>query len=216
MINLVKAIPLIYALAHKVRFCYRRRMGSYRFRRQLKVAAPLRIVVGASGVFDQGWVPAEVEFLNLLNLAHWQEYFGASSIDAILAEHVWEHLTWEEGLQAARNCCRFLKIGAYVRAAVPDGFHPNPTYIEQVRMGGLGLGADEHKVLYNHDTFRGLFEKAGFTVNLLEYFDSGGRFHFVEWDPGKGKIRRSKRYDARNTEGSLTYTSIILDAYKNA
>ena len=59
------------------------------------------------------------------------------------------------------------------------------------------------------------FEKEGFKVNLLEYFDQEGKFHFLEWDPAEGNIIRSKRFDERNQDGNLRYTSIILDAYKN-
>jgi predicted SAM-dependent methyltransferase len=56
---------------------------------------------------------------------------------------------------------------------------------------------------------------ADFKVNLLEYFDQEGKFHFIEWDPLEGKIHRSSRLDDRNKDGNLKFTSIILDAYKN-
>jgi len=62
--------------------------------------------------------------------------------------------------------------------------------------------------------WKSMFEEAGFIVELLEYFDSEGKFHFVDWDVGSGKINRSKRFDERNRNGILRYTSIILDAYK--
>ena len=65
---------------------------------------PCRIVVGANGIFDRGWIPTDVEYLNLLRQEHWERYFVEGSIDSILAEHVWEHLTEAEGLDvAARN-----------------------------------------------------------------------------------------------------------------
>ncbi|HEX4070229.1 MAG TPA: hypothetical protein VHX68_03640, partial [Planctomycetaceae bacterium] len=100
------------------------------------------------------------------------------------------------------------------RVAVPDGYHPDPTYIEWVRVGGSGAGADDHKVLYNCDSFRRLFESAGFDVQLLEHFDAAGAFHGVDWDPAAGTIHRSRRFDERNRDGRLNYTSIILDARK--
>jgi predicted SAM-dependent methyltransferase len=196
----------------------RARFGSYRDARRLKSiverANPLRIVLGASGIHDGGWIPTEIGVLDILNSRHWTRVFAENSIDAILAEHVWEHLTPEQGLVAACNCLRFLKLGGYLRVAVPDGFHPDPSYIDYVRVGGTGAGADDHKVLYTCETFRDLFERAGFEVELLEYFDSAGAFHAVEWDPGAGKIHRSKRFDERNQDGRLNYTSIILDARK--
>lgn len=57
-----------------------------------------------------------------------------------------------------------------------------------------------------------LFERAGFRVELYEYFDEAGTFHYREWDERAGKIWRSKRFDKRNTNGRLAFTSIILDA----
>ena len=134
----------------------------------------------------------------------------------MLAEHVWEHLTIDQGLEAAQRCFEYLKPGGYLRVAVPDGFHPDELYRHRVRPGGSGAGADDHRVLYNHITLADIFEKAGFRVDLLEYFDSEGKFHFVDWNPEDGKINRSWRFDRRNEDGATNYTSIILDAYKDA
>ena len=196
----------------------RARFGSYRDARRLRAvvrrASPLRIVLGASGIYDAGWIATEIGVLDILNERHWTRLFAKNSIDAILAEHVWEHLTLEQGLRAARNCRRFLKPGGYLRVAVPDGRHPDPEYIEWVRVGGSGAGADDHKVLYNGETFRGLFESAGMEVELLEYFDKDSVFHSVDWEPTAGKIYRSRRFDERNHNGQLKYTSVILDARK--
>jgi predicted SAM-dependent methyltransferase len=188
-------------------------LRSYRFRMRTKTR-PLRLVVGASGIYDAGWIPSDAEYLNLLNAYHWKTYFEKASIDAILAEHVWEHLTADDGLAAAGRCFEYLRPGGYLRVGVPDGFHPDPKYLDYVRPGGSGPGAGDHRVLYNHITFAGLFEKAGFDVRLLEYFDSNGKFHCVDWSPDSGKVGRSMRFDARNAGGTLNYTSIILDAYK--
>jgi predicted SAM-dependent methyltransferase len=199
-------------------FAARRRLGVFRdvrnLQKRIHQAAPLRIVVGAGGLYDPGWIPTDVDVLDILDERHWRRLFRENSIDAILAEHVWEHLTAEQGLIAARNCFRFLHPGGYLRAAVPDGCHPDPEYVERVRPGGSGPGAHDHKLLYTHESFRRLFESAGFNVELLEYFDSAGQFHSTDWDPALGKIDRSKRFDERNRDGRLVYTSVILDARK--
>jgi len=202
-------------------FSARRRLGVYRDVRNLKKrvrqsSPPLRIVVGAGGLYDAGWIPTDVDVLDILDEAHWRRLFRENSIDAILAEHVWEHLTAEQGLRAAQNCHRFLRHGGYLRAAVPDGFHPDPQYVERVRPGGSGAGAHDHKLLYNHESFGQLFKSAGFQVELLEYFDSAGQFHAANWNPAFGKIDRSLRFDERNKDGRLVYTSVILDAHKPA
>ncbi|HXY37929.1 MAG TPA: methyltransferase domain-containing protein [Planctomycetaceae bacterium] len=199
-------------------FSARRRLGVFRDVRNLKKrvrqASPLRIVLGAGGLYDPGWIPTDVDVLDILDEWHWRRLFREGSIDALLAEHVWEHLTPDEGLRAAQNCHRFLRPGGYLRAAVPDGFHPSPEYIERVRPGGTGPGANDHKLLYNNASFRSLFESAGFQVELLEYFDSASQFHATDWDPARGKIDRSQRFDERNKGGRLVYTSLILDARK--
>lgn len=58
--------------------------------------------------------------MNLLSLESWNKLSEPESIEALLAEHVWEHLTYEEGIIAAKHCYQFLKPGGYIRCAVPD------------------------------------------------------------------------------------------------
>jgi len=187
-------------------------------RYKLKIAAKRRlckIIVGAGGVCQYGWVPTDIEYMNILKKKDWEKYFYEHSIDAILAEHVWEHLTKEEAMIAAKHCYRYLKKGGYLRVAVPDGFNLNKEYLDWVKPGGIGDGAKDHKVLYNYKTFKEIFESEGFKVELLEYYDENGEFHYKEWPPDEGLIRRSKRYDKRNKGGELKYTSLILDALKS-
>ena len=188
-------------------------LAQFRLRRLAK-KGPRRIVIGAAGTAEDGWISTERQILDLLKPRDWERYFSSNSIEAILAEHVWEHLTIEEGYRAASVCFRYLRPGGYVRVAVPDGLHPDPTYMEYVRPGGVGCGADDHKILYTYMTFKQVFELAGFRVDLLEYFDEIGEFHYKEWNPNDGMIRRSRRFDKRNDAGNLCYTSIILDARK--
>jgi predicted SAM-dependent methyltransferase len=40
--------------------------------------------------------------------------------------------------------------------------------------------------------------------------------NYVDYNPDDGKINRSSRFDERNNDGSLNYTSLILDACKDA
>jgi len=175
---------------------------------------PLRLILGASGTSQPGWTHTDQRYLDLLKPVEWARLFEPASLGGLLAEHVWEHLTPEEGVLAARTCHEFLAAGACLRAAVPDGLHPDPAYIEWVRPGGTGPAATDHKVLYDYRTFSRVFEQAGFRVELLEYFDESGTFHRVDWTNERGFIGRSARYDARNEGGKLAYTSLILDAVK--
>jgi len=120
----------------------------------------------------------------------------------------------EDGLIAACNCHMYLKPEGYFRVAVPDGFHPNAEYIDYVKPGGIGAGAEDHKILYNFRSLESVFMHAGFHIDLLEYFDEKREFHYKEWSPQDGMIYRSKRFDERNQNGLLNYTSLILDARK--
>ncbi len=175
-----------------------------------------KIIVGSSGTSFEGWTSSDQDVLNLLDERDWRAFFEHNSLDAILAEHVWEHLTPDEAIIAAAHCFQYLKPGGHVRAAVPDGYQPNLNYIERVKPGGKGPGSDDHKVLYTFNTFSSIFTQAGFEVSLYEYFDERGKFHCQEWSPVDGMIKRSKRFDGRNSDGKLNYTSIILDAKKPA
>jgi Uncharacterized protein conserved in bacteria len=194
-----------------------RSLRSYQRRRALSQnvhKSPLRVILGASTVYQQDWVPTDIDELNLLHESDWQNYFAPNSIDTLLAEHVWEHLTLEEGTLGAKHCFYYLKPGGYLRIAVPDGNHPDPEYIEMVRPGGSADYAFDHKMLYTIDSLSALLENVGFRVQPLEYFDASGEFHFEMWQPADGMIHRSSRYDKRNKEHAYSYTSLIVDAVK--
>lgn len=209
-------MPIITFIGKPIYRSIKKEFGRYMVKRAVQRSMthemPCKIVIGASGIFQQGWIPTEIESLNIVNPDDWKRYFQDGQIDAMLAEHVWEHVTEEQGVFAATLCFRYLKPGGYVRVAVPDGLHPDPSYIEHVRVGGLDKG---HKTLYTYTTLSKVFESAGFRVDLLEYFDEQGQFHYKEWHPAEGMIYRSKRFDHRNKAGLLNYTSIILDAWKD-
>lgn len=177
-------------------------------------SAKVRVIVGASEDRYEGWMATNKGQLDLLRKSDWDAQFEPNSVDAILAEHVWEHLDGDTAIKAAQNCFTHLKPGGYVRVAVPDGLHPDADYIERVRPGGWGAGSEDHHVLYTYSTLKTVFESVGFRITLLEYFDERGTFHYQEWSPADGMITRSARFDSRNVGGHLTYTSIILDARK--
>ncbi len=194
---------------------YYRRIRAYREKRLFKRLlsgqnkSSLKIVIGSSGIYQQGWIPSEAHFLDLLDENTWKKYFAN-----MLAEHVWEHLTADQGRIAAATCYKFLKKGGRLRVAVPDGFHKDNNYIDYVKPGGHGPGADDHKVLYNCSTFSAVFNEAGFKTELLEYFDESHNFHATDWKSEDGFVRRSIRYDERNVNGQPKYTSLVIDAIK--
>lgn len=169
----LKKVPGLRSIrrsARKVRKAYDGLFGVARLRRTLAASPLKQIVIGAGAKREPGWIRTQIEFLNLLEPTDWESFFQPDSIDAMLAEHVWEHLTLEEGRAAAKTCFKYLKAGAWLRVAVPDGFHPNPTYVEWVKVGGASPGqiANGHKVLYTYRALAELFETCGFEVVLYE------------------------------------------------
>ena len=189
-------------------------LRKYDLREYVASQAKVRIIVGAAGDRFEGWIATDKDMLDLLRDADWAYYFESKPVDAILAEHVWEHLDCSALILAAQNCFTYLKPGGYIRVAVPDGLHPDQDYIDRVKPGGWGVGSDDHHVLYTYRTLEAVFALVGFETTLLEYFDERGTFHFQEWSPADGMIERSSRFDRRNRTRELAYTSIILDARK--
>lgn len=159
---------------------------------------PIKIIVGARETRQSGWVATDIDSLSLLEPQDWERYFAPATITAIMAEHVWEHLTQEQGIKAAQLCHKYLQVGGYLRLAVPDGLHPRQDYLDWVRPQGHGPDADDHKLLYNYRLLEKVLTAAGFKVELLEYFDETGKFHYQEWSPDQGLIKRSQRFDPRN------------------
>lgn len=177
----------------------------------------MKIIIGAGRTTYPGWVSTQERELNLLCREDFRRLLGDEKAEAFLAEHVWEHMTYEEGCQAARNCFDFLTPGGYIRAAVPDANFRNEWYQNMVKVGGNGdpnHPAFTHKIVYNHRAFAQVFTQAGFEVTLLEWCDEDGNFHIRDWDPNHGMIGRSLRFDTRNRDGRLGMVSIILDALK--
>ena len=67
-----------------------------------------KVVIGAGEyVNNPGWKHTNEEELNLLDENTWQNSFDKNSITAILAEHVWEHLTYEEGFDRKKSLILF-------------------------------------------------------------------------------------------------------------
>jgi predicted SAM-dependent methyltransferase len=176
----------------------------------------MKIIVGARGTEQEGWTSFEQNQLDIRQPQSWARLFKPDSLDAVLAEHVWEHLTLSEGFAAARNCFHYLRPGGYLRIAVPDGYHPNPNYINHVRPGNFWNG-DDHKVLYDIDLLSDLLSKVGFAVHPLEWFDRDGKFHRQHWTQNDGIIYRCKNGIWSKLTSVLVnaeYTSLIVDGIK--
>ena len=184
---------------------------------QIPLSIPLRIIIGAGEQRWPGWIPTQRDELDLLRPSDWEMSFSSRLVDAFLCEHIWEHLTETEGRSAANLCFKYLKPGGFLRCAVPDANFPDPEYQSLVKIGGPGPKnhpAAGHKIVYNYQLFMDVFTSAGFKVDLLEYCDEQGRFHYNQWSFNNGPIYRSLLMDHRNQGGKIGSVSLVIDAIK--
>lgn len=180
--------------------------------RQIAEADELKVNLGAGSTSYRDWIPVEFTDIDSSCERDWERYFVPDSISNVLAEHVWEHMTAEQGLAAARMVHRYLNKGACFRVAVPDRNHPSPEYYDDCKPDPFILG---HKVFYDKDRLVELLRSAGFSgVTPIEWWDTSGGFNEVPWDDERGHINRSAHNSLRNINGALTYTSLIVDAVK--
>ena len=181
------------------------------------MSGALRVIIGASSQDYSGWIRTQQDDLGLTRRDDWEARFRPGTIDRLLAEHVCEHLTPDEVATAARICFDYLAPGGFLRCAVPDGLFPDPAYQRLVQVGDPGPAdhpAASHKVVYDYRTLPPVFERVGFEVRLLEWWDEKRVFHADPWDERDGFIYRSARFDHRNADGRLGFTSLIVDAVK--
>ena len=174
---------------------------------------PVKIIIGAGQTLYDGWIATDVPAFDVRTREDWERLFPPQSIDRLLAEHVFEHLTVAEFAEFLVCARKHLSASGRIRIAVPDGHHPDSDYIERVRPGGSGLGAYDHKVLYTSDLMADLLRGQGYQYELLEYFDAGGRFHRRPWNAEDGYVGRSADHDRRNKDGQLRFTSLIIDCW---
>jgi len=162
----------------------------------------MKIIIGAGGKTQEGWVSTEENQIDIT-----LDFEG--EFDAMLLEEVVEHIPKDKILPALRNCYKHLNVDGYLRISTPDGYHPDPEYIKYVSPPNMG-----HKVLYNYHVLSDLLAQAGFTVNLLEWFDENSKFNSRAWNEMDGNIERCLSSDPRNQDGKPHYTSLIMDAKK--
>ena len=188
-----------------------RKRRQWLLRKQLSNANPLRVVLGAGPTRFEGWFQTDKELLDVTSRDDWSILFKPESIDSLLSEHLFEHLTEAQARVAAAECYRYLKPGGLFRVAVPDGYRGDAAYVNEAAPPN-----DGHQVFYNINTLSALLEGVGFQTTALEYFDAQEQFHAIPWDEKDGMIRRSVRFDTQQDfqRDGLFYTSLIIDARK--
>lgn len=177
----------------------------------------MKIVIGAGKTKYNGWYHTQESELNLLDKDTFTKLIPLKNAQCFLAEHVWEHLTYKEGVIAAKNCFDHLQNDGYLRIAFPDKNFRNDWYQNMVQVGGPGPKdhpAASHKIVHDYKSLSQMLKEAGFEISLLEYCDDEGVFNYRYWNNDDGHIGRSFRYDTRNNSESLGMVSLIIDAHK--
>lgn len=201
-------------------FVYRKLIPLIRIWKKLKwnfylvTHSDIKIIVGAGPTKYKGWFPTDIVTLDITNENHFKKYFKKKKINKVLAEHVLEHLTDKELELMVVNFYKYSTDEINIRIAVPDGFHKAKDYIDKVKPGGAGEGADDHKNLFNYKTLAKLFEVQNFKPTLVEYWDEERKFHPGYSNDENGYILRSFLNDSRNLDGTPHYTSLIIDFHK--
>lgn len=188
---------------------WRRGLMVTALRRDARRSDPLNVVLGCGETSFDGWLATDQHVLDVRVPDDWAALFDERSIDRLLAEHLFEHLREDECLASFRLCHRYLKPGGRLRIAVPDGLRPDPEYIEEVLPP-----RDGHQCLFRVDTLSALLAEAGFRTEPVEYFDLEGTFQERPWRSADGHVHRSATHDRGEGDGSLGYTSLIVDALK--
>jgi len=202
-----KFLYRIYKLVHK-------QIALIQWNSWVKSGKKIKINIGASRTKFDGWFQTEQYFLDVANRSDFVKMFSKKKINNILAEHVLEHITNEDLALMLKHFLEFAADDINIRIAVPDGYHADPKYINDVKPNGSSYGADDHKNLFTYRSLSKLFEEAGFKAHPVEYWDENAIFHQGYINDDKGHIRRSFINDDRNKSGKPVYTSLIIDFTK--
>lgn len=83
-----------------------------------------KLQIGCGDNILEGWLNTDLNSLKKLNVAHLDAGktfpFADNTFDFIFSEHIFEHLTFEQGLIMLSESYRTLKTGGFFRIAVPD------------------------------------------------------------------------------------------------
>lgn len=195
------------------------RYRQYAIKQPVRAGRPIRIILGAAETFQPGWYSTNENWLDVTNAKHWQKVFNNKPLlTHAVAEHVFEHLTYEEAQRALRHINQHMPVGGRVRIAVPDGYNPDPTYIRHVGINGIGDDASDHKQLLNVDVLSGLLTEAGFTPELVEGYSKDGTLVQRPYSTDDGFIMRSRANpllkDRKHWDFVDAETSLIVDGRK--
>lgn len=193
----------------------------YALLQALKKDAPLKIIVGAAETYQDGWLSTNEQWLDITSQKDWAAIFkGKKCLSHVVAEHVFEHLTYEEAQRALALIRAHMLENGHLRIAVPDGYNPDPVYLKHVGIKGIGDDAADHKQLLNVDVLSTLIEEAGFAPVHQEGYRQDGTLVQNTYKATDGFILRSRINTDEEKMKKWSFpdaeTSLIVDGVKRA
>ena len=141
----------------------------------LTYSTEVKLILGAALTSNKSWISTNEEWFDITNSHHWDRLFHKKKlIKRALAEHVFEHLTKEEMAIAFEFIYKHLTSKGTLRIAVPDGNNPNPEYIKNTGINGIGADASDHKQFIKYEYLKYELEKVGFKCFIREGYKSNG------------------------------------------
>jgi predicted SAM-dependent methyltransferase len=202
--------------------------------RYLAGASVPRLEIGAGNTVVEGWLGTDLRPRHraVLQMDATKRFpFPDDSLDYIHAEHLIEHITWQQGQKALAECRRVLKPGGVVRLATPDlaslvaiyrgdagpegdhylawayrAFLRKAPHVHPVFLLNHNMRAWGHTFLYDAEVLRMAMEDAGFVD--LEQCRLGESRHEhlrgVERHHAKGSENRDRavRFETMVFEGT--------------
>jgi len=115
--------------------------------------------------------------------------FATSSVDAIFAEHLLEHLTLDQGIELLRECRRVLRPIGVVRIGVPDLGRYVASYLGQDDLIDIALPGRPTRAIALSEPFFMYGHRTMFDFETLEYALRHSGFSVVERSEfGTGRI----------------------------
>lgn len=182
-------------------------------RKIIREAKPSKIILGSGSRQHREWLCTDYPVFDITSTIQWYYLFRNTQISEFLAEHVFEHLTEIQVFKSLSNINQYLKPGGTFHLSVPDSNHPNQIYIDHVRPGGSGAGADDHKSFWNIDSISELSKQIGFEVKPIEYCDENGKI--ITSDPENIAIPLVRSLSKGFKSKIENYSSLIVDLIKN-
>ena len=179
----------------------------------------VKLILGAALTNQVGWLSTNEEWLDISNKRDWRRLFkGRKLLRRAIAEHVFEHLTKEQMINAFQLIYEHLYEGGTLRIAVPDGNHPDQTYRKNTGINGIGADAADHKQFLSFETLKYELEKVGFKCFQIEGYNKKGELIAKNLPPELGYIHRTRqnkdKFSRQGWEFKDAQTSLIVDAYK--